>query len=541
MVNVALNYLNDYHFSVIPVGKNKKPLIEWEQYQNRYPTEEEIKEWWTKWPEANIAIITGLISNLAVIDIDTDEGKEKIQEYLPDSLVTPTAQTPRGGQHVYFRCPNAKLRNNTGLIKGCDLRANGGYVVAPPSVNGSGKAYSWILDLKTSISSLPNKYLQYIINNISLYTHGDAKKDLHDLTPSYKVLQSGRRDEDLFHVANALVKTRTPDAEVLQYLEILAKNCNPPFPKKEVEDKIKSALNRAERRDRNLTEEIRQYINLTTGYITLADLYSTLQILTKEEKNNVSVIMHRLCKDSIIERFGNKNGQFRRINKDIEIINWLEADETANIDIQYPLELHKHALTLPKNIVVIAGAKDAGKTAFLLNTACMNMDKLKIHYFSSEMGEIEMKKRIVEFREVFGMDLKKIQNKVHWINKSGEFADVIYPEDINIIDFLEITKDFFEIGDMIKNLYHKLTTGVVILGIQKPSNRDMPIGGEKGLEKARIAIAIDNHVAKILVGKNWATESNPKGLMCKFKVIKGCKFLMTEPWDKPEYTEQRRF
>lgn len=227
----ALKY-RERGFSIIPTGQDKKPLIKWEEFQKRIATDEEVRTWWKQWPDANIGIVTGTISNLAVIDIDTDEGKEAILDYVPDSLLTPTVQTPKGGQHLYFRCPDDKLTNNARMIPGCDLRANGGYVVAPPSVNGTGKQYKWIVDLKTSIASLPDAYLKHIKNN-SIY----SSKGI--VTDAVTLFQDGRRDEDLFHIANQLAKARTPENEIRQVLEILAKNCTPPFPAKEIDIKLR--------------------------------------------------------------------------------------------------------------------------------------------------------------------------------------------------------------------------------------------------------------------------------------------------------------
>ena len=84
----ATKYLKDCKYSVIPVGKNKKSLIKWEEYQKRLPTEQEIIDWWAKFPEANVGIVTGLISGLVVIDIDDPiVGKEALKELIPDNLV----------------------------------------------------------------------------------------------------------------------------------------------------------------------------------------------------------------------------------------------------------------------------------------------------------------------------------------------------------------------------------------------------------------------------------------------------------------------
>jgi hypothetical protein len=70
-------------FSVIPIEpRGKKPLIAWEPYQTHAPLADEIKTWWTKWPAANVGIVTGAVSGLVVLDIDTEAAKEKLKSIV---------------------------------------------------------------------------------------------------------------------------------------------------------------------------------------------------------------------------------------------------------------------------------------------------------------------------------------------------------------------------------------------------------------------------------------------------------------------------
>ena len=82
-----------------------------------------------------------------MIDIDTKEGKENIGDFIPETLVTPTVRSPRGGTHLYFKNPSEKLTVGAGIIPGTDFRGSWGYIVAPPSRNGTGRAYEWVSDL----------------------------------------------------------------------------------------------------------------------------------------------------------------------------------------------------------------------------------------------------------------------------------------------------------------------------------------------------------------------------------------------------------
>jgi hypothetical protein len=109
-----------------------------------------IKDWWGKWPDANIGIVTGSCSCLIVLDIDPrhggDESLLKLQEQYGELPETPKVKTGGGGKHLYFRLPeNLLIKNTTNFagFLGLDIRGENGYVVAPPSLHESGVRYEW--------------------------------------------------------------------------------------------------------------------------------------------------------------------------------------------------------------------------------------------------------------------------------------------------------------------------------------------------------------------------------------------------------------
>lgn len=133
---------------VLPLrGGDKRPLVAWEHWQNERPAPEQVAQWFSRWPNANIGIVTGEISNLVVLDIDPQHGGDASLERLerrfgplPDTV---EAATGGGGCHLYFAHPGGLIRNRAGLAQGIDLRGDGGYIVAPPSIHPSGRAYAW--------------------------------------------------------------------------------------------------------------------------------------------------------------------------------------------------------------------------------------------------------------------------------------------------------------------------------------------------------------------------------------------------------------
>ena len=136
-IEAALEYTKK-GFPVIPIAADsKKPLVAWKEYQKRKPTENEVKSFCKRYPNADIGIVTGKTYNLFVIDCDSQEAYESFQALLPDSLILPVVKTPRG-YHLYFSYPkNIDLTVGVNIMPGVDYRGDGGYVIAPPSKEGA--------------------------------------------------------------------------------------------------------------------------------------------------------------------------------------------------------------------------------------------------------------------------------------------------------------------------------------------------------------------------------------------------------------------
>lgn len=103
----------------------------------------DVQQWWALWPDANIAIATGEISDVVVVDVDNTDIWLHLQEKNESIPETWIAETGGGGFHIYFAYMNG-LPNRVGMLPGIDLRSDGGYVVAPPSLHKSGGRYRWL-------------------------------------------------------------------------------------------------------------------------------------------------------------------------------------------------------------------------------------------------------------------------------------------------------------------------------------------------------------------------------------------------------------
>lgn len=116
--------------------------------ENATASETRIKAWWRRWPEANIGLITGRPSCLVVLDVDPRHGGQVSLDELESAHgslpVTPEAETGGGGRHLLFKHPGFPIPNSAGSLgAGLDVRGDGGYIVAPPSIHASGRPYAW--------------------------------------------------------------------------------------------------------------------------------------------------------------------------------------------------------------------------------------------------------------------------------------------------------------------------------------------------------------------------------------------------------------
>ena len=129
--------------------------------------EDEIRSWWTKYPLANIGIATGSLSNLFVVDIDDHHGGhdsfvrllEEAGESWPETRTIETGN----GFHLWFLCPGLDIKSTTDLLgPGIDIRAEGGCVVAPPSLHSSGTTYA-VARPNTPVAPVPDWLLQRLL------------------------------------------------------------------------------------------------------------------------------------------------------------------------------------------------------------------------------------------------------------------------------------------------------------------------------------------------------------------------------------------
>jgi hypothetical protein len=252
---------------------------------------------------------------------------------------------------------------------------------------------------------------------------------------------------------------------------------------------------------------------------SIIDCYRDLNYSTKEQKAACRQAFKRLVEKEKLIPLRNRSGQYKYINGKTDEIDFMNAD-TKPFYFTCPFHTHIHVNLYPKSIAILAGEPNSGKTAYLLNLAKRNMKDFNVHYFSSEMEATELKIRLEKFNRPLE-EWKKVKFKF----RTETFDEVIDPNGFNIIDYLQVHKDFYEISGLIHNIHAKLNKGVAFIALQKPKGRDEAVGGSRTLDLARLYLSIAPGVMKIVKAKIWADPNfNPNGRSRKFLLGGGANF-----------------
>lgn len=242
MMQAALEYANQ-GLAVFPLFPRDKFPIYKGGFRNATTDPVQIGKWWRKNPDANIGIATGQMSGgVFAIDLDVDEDKgingyETVTDWqrdngeLPDTAGTITG---RGGYHWLYRA-NGPIKCRTGLLPGIDIRGDGGYIVAPPSVHPNGTAYDWEQTIDEFGIANANATV------MALLSVGERPQGETFIVPNK--IESGVRNKTLYSMACSLQARAYADESIRATIE--AENrvrCDPPLNDRELEKIIASAL-----------------------------------------------------------------------------------------------------------------------------------------------------------------------------------------------------------------------------------------------------------------------------------------------------------
>jgi hypothetical protein len=234
-------------YSVIPLRKNKLPLLgSWKQYQKAPATEIQLESWWKKHPDANIGILTGKISGVTVVDIDTSQGKQVSFDAFPKTF---TVKTPTGGYHLYYAYDGRiqQTANTFPQFPHVDIRNDGGYVVAPPSEADYVKEKKRVTGAYKVERALPIVPFPYeLFHNQRPVEKNSARGGAAKILKDFKGMEEGDGRNVALAKAIGLVLRVVPDADRdttgRELAEALNARFKKPLPGKEVKTTFDSIL-----------------------------------------------------------------------------------------------------------------------------------------------------------------------------------------------------------------------------------------------------------------------------------------------------------
>ena len=229
------------------IGKHPA-LSSWRNKDGVYASEVDLQhpnnlKRWFGGTERNVAILTGRISGIVVLDIDSEEGEQNIKSReIPEG--SPQVLTGKG-RHLYFAYPfervgaEHELKNFVGAIHGVDFRGDGGYVAAPPSLHVSGREYQWA----ENSFDLPFPPCPDWLIELACKPNGEKKTGTTPsaLSPILSTIgekfSEGERNDRIFRELSRLrASSRFGDRELYETAVMLNQSrCNPPLGSGEVE------------------------------------------------------------------------------------------------------------------------------------------------------------------------------------------------------------------------------------------------------------------------------------------------------------------
>lgn len=249
-------YYADMGLAVFPVKPAGKEPITPNGCKAATTDKQQVEVWWSSWPDANIGIATGRVSGgLVVIDLDIDEDKgvngyDTLKQWQQDNGELPdTCQsiTGRGGYHLFYR-DGATNRCRVGLYEGVDIRGEGGYIVAPPSLHPNGNRYEWEYSPEEwNIEQVDSRVINFLAGPVP---EGWGKQAFE----SPEVIPEGERTSSMIRLIGSLKSKGLDDESIL--VAVRSENerkCTPPLTEQELEKTVFPALRRGWRAERPYT------------------------------------------------------------------------------------------------------------------------------------------------------------------------------------------------------------------------------------------------------------------------------------------------
>jgi len=279
-----------------------------------------IREWWKHWPAANIGITTGPESGIVILDVDGEPGLKSLREFeqrgwrVPDTPIVGTGK----GSHIYFAWPAGRhIQNSVAKIgAGLDIRGEGGYVVAPPSMHISGTRYQW-RDSGQELAACPEWLLSLTLG---------PKAAERPAQSAEQAIGKGGRTDHLTSLAGSMNRRgMAPPAIEAALLAENAAKCEPPLPEAKVR-RIAHDLPARYDSDRLKPDILRAAIETITVPCSHRERFRALCVALQRFRGNDPVV---LPLERIAAEFGCHWTLIARLRRQAVAEGWLRPERPA--------------------------------------------------------------------------------------------------------------------------------------------------------------------------------------------------------------------
>jgi RecA-family ATPase len=360
--------------------------------------ESAINKWWGANPEANIGVACGKESNLTVLDVDGEPGRDRLHELerehgaLPEC---PIVITGSGGEHRYFQYEPG-LNNAVRFDRGLDVRTQGGLVIGAGSANAYGE---YLFDAAATLKDVePPKMPSWLIECIKAgqggHANGNGKANGAGNADDGADIPTGRRDDTIFKLACKLRWAGLSHEEVLSRMhKVNAERCKPPLTDRHVVAKVAQAF-------KYQNENEYQNEKAAPADATSASEFGVLFSEIEEEPVRY-VFDGYLAQGHIHELLGDPE-----VSKTTVLIDWCARVTTGRgfPDSDKPL--------LPQSFVMILSGEDSAKSTIKLRLRAAGADMSKIRNLPVRFNKPDEEGEISEGVLTIPDDLPMIEEQI---------------------------------------------------------------------------------------------------------------------------------
>ncbi len=288
----------------------------------------------------------------------------------------------------------------------------------------------------------------------------------------------------------------------------------------------KTALKQPEGGDyTKVAHHVNEWLDIHKGETFDLDIICRqLAITERENRKYVAIILAKKVDQEKLEK---RNKTYRYVDKTAKFVPWWEADASQSLDISFPWgrEDNSHfgfedgVVTSPGDIWVLAGSFNNGKTTFCLNLLWENFDKMPCTLMGNEYTPIKFKRRVgrMSWADPFTSEGKP---KFELIERRENWKDIIRPDNLNIIDWVNMGDEWYKVGMVIDGIQSKLKGGMAVIVLQKDPNKVLGRGGTFSGELASFYCSIDYQKLTVIKCKEWF-DYNPNNRIYGFEIVGG--------------------